>query len=316
VDYKPTSRIKRFTKSVDLVYKKALEVDADLYHLHDPELLRIALKLKRKGKKVIYDAHEDLPRQVLSKRYINPFVRKLISNIIERYENSIVKKLDGVVAATPFIRDRFLKLNKNTVDINNFPILKELLIEYPYEEKRNKEICYVGGITTVRGINELVKALGGTECNLLLAGEFLEHNLKETVVKSENWDKIEELGFLDRDGVKKVYERAKLGIVTLHPISNYIVSLPVKMFEYMAGGIPVVASNFPLWEEIITKNDAGICVDPLNTDAISNAINYLIDNPDKAKKMGENGKRMVIEKYNWNQEKLKLIKLYNDLFSK
>ena len=84
----------------------------------------------------------------------------------------------------------------------------------------------------------------------------------------------------------------------------------------MAGGIPVVASNFPLWEEIITKNDAGICVDPLNTDAISNAINYLIDNPDKAKKMGENGKRMVIEKYNWNQEKLKLIKLYNDLFSK
>ena len=284
--------------------------------LHDPELLRIAVKLKKKGKKVIYDAHEDLPRQILSKEYLKPIVRKLISSRIEKYENKVAKKLDVIVTATPYIRNRFLKVNPNSIDINNFPIIKELLFDFEYDHKKGNKICYVGGITTVRGINELLEALEGSECSLLLAGDFLENGLRDSIINKNAWNKVEELGFLTREEVVNVYKKSKLGIVTLHPISNYYVSLPVKMFEYMAGGIPVVASNFPLWEEIITKNDAGICVDPLNTDAISNAINYLIDNPDKAKKMGENGKRMVIEKYNWNQEKLKLIKLYNDLFSK
>ena len=111
--YKPSSRLSRFTKSVNLAYKKALELDADIYHLHDPELLRIAAKLKNKGKKVIYDAHEDLPRQILSKKYLKPIVRKLISSRIEKYENKVVKKLDAIVTATPYIRDRFLKVNKN-----------------------------------------------------------------------------------------------------------------------------------------------------------------------------------------------------------
>ena len=311
--YKPSSRLSRFTKSVNLAYKKALELDADIYHLHDPELLRIAVKLKNKGKKVIYDAHEDLPRQILSKKYLKPIVRKLISSRIEKYENKVAKKLDVIVTATPFIRDRFLKVNPRTTDINNFPIIKELLFDFEYDQKKGNKICYVGGITTVRGINELLEALEGAECSLLLAGAFLEDGLRDSIINKNAWNKVEELGFLRREEVVNVYKKSKLGIVTLHPISNYYVSLPVKMFEYMAAGLPLIASNFPLWKDIILENNAGLCVDPMSPIEIGEAINYILNNPKEAKKMGENGRKMVIEKYNWDIEKKKLIDLYQEL---
>ena len=311
--YKPTSRLSRFTKSVNLAYKKALELDADIYHLHDPELLRIAVKLKKKGKKVIYDAHEDLPRQILSKEYLKPIVRKLISSRIEKYENKVAKKLDVIVTATPYIRNRFLKVNPNSIDINNFPIIKELLFDFEYDHKKGNKICYVGGITTVRGINELLEALEGSECSLLLAGDFLENGLRDSIINKNAWNKVEELGFLTREEVVNVYKKSKLGIVTLHPISNYYVSLPVKMFEYMAAGLPLIASNFPLWKDIILENNAGLCVDPMSPIEIGEAINYILNNPKEAKKMGENGRKMVIEKYNWDIEKKKLIGLYQEL---
>jgi len=101
----------------------------------------------------------------------------------------------------------------------------------------------------------------------------------------------------------------------LHPISSYTYAFATKIFEYMASGIPVIASNFPLWEEIIAGNKCGICIDPYNIMEIANAINWLIDNPEQAQLMGENGKRAVVEKYNWECESKKLVKSYYDIFS-
>ncbi len=103
------------------------------------------------------------------------------------------------------------------------------------------------------------------------------------------------------------------GLVVLHPIINYIDSLPVKMFEYMGAGIPVIASNFPLWKEIVEDNDCGICVDPLDPVQIADAISYIQENPEKAEQMGLRGSRMVREKYNWEIEKKKLVSIYSNL---
>lgn len=313
INYDYSSRIQRFTKVVNLVLAKAIIVDADIYHIHDPELLRIVPKLKRLNKKIIYDVHEDLPRQILSKPWINITIRKVIANFVEWYENKISKKCDGIIAATPFIRDRFLKLNNNTIDINNFPIIEELLLDMEYSKKADNNICYVGGITKIRGIKEIVKSIESLDVKLLLAGDFLENTLKEETALLDGWSKVEELGFVDRKQVKEIYEKSKLGLVTLHPVINYIDSLPVKMFEYMAAGIPVVASNFPLWKGLVEKNQCGICADPLDPKEIGEAIKYLLENPMKAKIMGENGQKIVQEKYNWSNEEKKMLNFYSKI---
>lgn len=306
------SRKERFTKAVNKVLKAALELDADVYHLHDPELLRIASKLKKKGKKVIYDAHEDLPRQILAKHYIPKHLRKGIASVVESYENKVVKKVDGIITATPTINERFIKLNKDSCNINNFPILDEL-INIPIEKKEGLSICYVGGITKIRGIKEIIKSIENIDCSVLLAGSFLETGLKEEVAEYPGWNKVNELGYLSRKGVIDVYKKSKLGLVTLHPTINYLDSLPVKMFEYMAAGIPIIASNFPLWKSIIEENNCGICVNPENPEEISSAIEVILQNEDKALEMGENGRKLIIEKYNWSIEEDKLISFYKNL---
>ncbi len=308
-----SSRFQRMFRLVKEVYKRAVEIDADVYHLHDPELLRIALKLKKRGKKVIYDAHEDLPRDILSKSYIPKLLRKIISKRVEKFENSIASKIDGVITATPFIRDRFLKINKNTIDVNNYPIVKIDLVYTAYTEKTEDIICYIGTINTQRGVEELVKALALTNCKLILAGDFRQVGFKENLQKLDGWKKVDYKGFLNREEVVNVYNQARLGIVTLHPILNFLDALPVKMFEYMAAGIPVIASNFTYWKTIVESGKCGICVDPKNPIEIANAITYLLENPEVAQQMGENGRQLVNEIYNWGIENKKLVSYYNAL---
>ena len=148
---------------------------------------------------------------------------------------------------------------------------------------------------------------------LNLAGIFFEKDTEARVKDHKAWSKVNELGFLNREEVRAILAKSKVGLVTLHPIINYIDSLPVKMFEYMAAGIPKIASNFPLWQEIIEGNQCGICVDPLDPQAIGEAIQYLIDNPSIAKQMGRNGRKAAEDKYNWAIEEQKLLKLYEGL---
>ena len=127
------------------------------------------------------------------------------------------------------------------------------------------------------------------------------------------WEKTDHLGWLDRSGVEQVLQESVAGLVTLHPVINYVDALPVKMFEYMAAGVPVIASDFALWRQIIEGNQCGLCVDPLDPQAIAAAIDYLIANPTEAKQMGLNGQRSVRERFNWSIEEQKLLKLYQSL---
>jgi glycosyltransferase involved in cell wall biosynthesis len=306
-------RLSRMSKVVNKVFKKAVELDVDIYHLHDPELLPIGLKLKKIGKKVIFDSHEDVPKQILGKPYLNVPLRKLMSKVFGMYEKYACKKIDAIISATPYIRDKFLEINTNSVDINNFPLLSEQVNTIDWTEKRD-EVVYVGGIERIRGIEQIVKAFGLIDdVRLNLAGVFSDQALKDSVKKLEGWSAVNELGFLNRHEVNLVLAKSKAGLVTLHPVINYIDALPVKMFEYMAAGIPVIASNFPLWREIIEGNKCGLCVDPMNSKEIRDAVKYLKDNPYKAEEMGKNGRKAVEDKYNWLEEERKLLDIYRSL---
>lgn len=305
-------RLDRIINAPKRVFTAAAHLNADLYHLHDPELIPIGLKLKRLGKRVVFDFHEDVPKQLLGKPYLNKAVLMTLSKSFAMFESYACKRFDGIIAATPFIRDKFLAIHPNTVDINNFPMLGELDTDMPWANKQ-AEVCYVGGIAKIRGITEVCQAMGmiQTSARLNLCGGFSEASLEQSVKAMPGWQQVNELGFVNRSGVREVLSHSVAGLVTFHPLPNHVDAQPNKMFEYMSAGIPVIASDFPLWREIIQGNDCGLLVDPLNPGAIAQAIDYLVSNPVEAQRMGANGHKAVNEYYNWAIEEEKLCNFYS-----
>jgi len=316
IDYLGLNRLNRMTKGSKLVYKKAKEIDADIYHFHDPELIPIGLKLKGLGKKVIYDVHEDVPREVLNKTWIPKLLRRFVSIIFETYENYATKRFDGIVTATPFINNRFKSIGCNSVNINNYPILSELHTPKIKWENKEKIVCYVGLIGKLRGLFEMIEAINKTsDINLFLAGRIDNNDEKISAMEKEGWRQVKDLGYLDRKQVSNLLSRSLAGLVLFHEVPNHTNAQPNKMFEYMSAGLPVIASNFPLWKEIIEGNNCGICVDPTNIEKIANAIQWIADNPKEAQKMGENGRNAIEVKYNWETESKKLIKFYKEILA-
>ncbi|MEF0146456.1 MULTISPECIES: glycosyltransferase family 4 protein [Pseudomonas] len=308
-------RINRIFKTTKALHRKAVDLAADLYHLHDPELIPIGLKLKALGKTVVFDAHEDVPKQILGKPYLNRYVRSFISKLFAFYEAWACRRLDAVLAATPYIREKFRSLGARAVDVNNYPIIDELVVGGVDWPAKQSQVVYIGGLEEIRGIRQIVQGIGSasTDTKLVIGGVFNEKSFESSVKAEPGWNKVDFLGWLDRQGVKELLDNSVAGLVTLHPTPNYLDALPVKMFEYMAVGLPVIASDFPLWRDIIDSSKCGICVNPLDSQQIANCIDYLVSNPHEAEEMGRNGQRAVLEKYNWNVEAKKLNQFYADL---
>lgn len=310
---KSSNRLMRMTSTVLRVYRKAKKLNGELYHFHDPELIPVGLRLKKIGKKIIYDVHEDYGEEILNKSWIPKLLRKLIAKAFERYEKHTVKSFDGIVTATPHIRRKFDNLNLNTIDINNYPILNTVA-RTSSKTPKVKIVNYTGAIGSIRGIFEMIRAIEFTDATLVLAGTFTtpeDYNLAKSM---KGWAQVDYRGQVDRSEVAAIFKQSAAGLVLYHPGPNHNDSQPNKLFEYMAAGLPVIASNFSLWMEIIERNKCGICVDPLNPKEIAAAISWVIENPADAASMGRNGHKAVLEKYNWETESKKLIGFYKELF--
>lgn len=303
----------RFFKANKSVYRKGLELNAEVYHFHDPELLWYGNKLKAKGKIVIFDAHEDLPRQIEGREYIPKFARGVVSYILEKYEDYSCQKYDAIITATPFINERFLKINECSVNVNNYPFLNEFKAEPSTNPRSGNNVCYIGGISKIRGLTQVVEAIGKTVAVLQLAGGFGPSSYQDELINTTGWEKVKYHGKVSRAKVKEILNGSVAGLVTFLPYPNHINAQPNKLFEYMSSGIPVIASHYPLWKGIIEKYDSGICVDPENSYEIAKAITYFVNNPLEAKAKGANGRKAIEEVFNWEQEEKRLVDLYETL---
>lgn len=312
--YKPKNRIERFLYTKRSLLDKAITLDADIYHLHDPDLLPMGNKLKKLGKKIIFDSHEDVPLQIIDKEWIPKIIRFLTSKIYEIYEKHSVKKYDAIISVTPNIVDRFRSFHSNTFMVTNYPVVdeNEIIIRTP-----EKAICFAGGITSQYRHHNILKAIENIDdIKYLLAGSTTKEYL--SMLKGlPAWEKVDYVGRIPHSEVKKIYSRSNAGIAinSTIQVKGQGTLGNVKLFEFMEAKLPVICTDYRLWKEIVEGNKCGICVEPDNIEEIRNAIEYIINNPKEAQHMGENGRRAVLREYNWKTQEKELLEIYEGLKS-
>lgn len=306
-------RLARMLGTTWRVFRTGRRLRADIYHFHDPELLPWVWFLRLCGACVVYDVHEDLPRDIMTKAWIPSRLRRLAAGFFEVVENVAARRMSAVVAATPHIRDRFARIGARSIAVCNFPRLEELVPAAPDVLPR-RQVCYVGGLAPVRGLRELVLAIDAVAgVELALCGDFSDPAFEAELRALPGWSKVRYHGYVGRAEIGRVLAESSAGLVVLKPVASYMDALPVKMFEYMASGIPVIASDFPLWRGIVEANQCGVCVTPEAPEAIARAISGLLDNRGMATQYGANGRRAVEQHFNWAVEASRLVALYREL---
>jgi glycosyltransferase involved in cell wall biosynthesis len=301
-----------------LLYKRALSINADIYHFNDPTSLYYGSKLKRKGKKVIFDSFEDHPTLTLEHKELPLFARNLLSRIYSIYEFQQCKKFDGLILCYHWTQERLNNACKNNQLIFNFPIVKLNLPELNDRPGFNSAVCYAGLFSEMWNIENIINALTKLKnVQFNLAGHGSD-SIMQKFKRNEGWRRVNYLGQIRREAVYDlVYSKSLIGMALLDYIplcKGNIGNLSNnKLFEYMLAGLPVICTDFILWKEVVEKNNCGICLNPRNINEIVNAVKYLSENPIIAKQMGQNGRKIVMEKYNWECEEKKLIEVYQSL---
>lgn len=305
--------VKRLLNSTSAVIGAGLKQKGDVYHFHDPELIPGALILRLLGKRVIYDVHEDLPRDILTRTWIPEAARPIIAGVAEFVEWIAGRTMSGVVAATPTIAKRFPR--RKTALVQNYALFTEFKAAdaIPYAQRHG--VAFAGTICHDRSAAEMVDAIGlmpaDSPARLLLAGTIETTVLKERMHSSPGWPRVDFRGRIDRAGVQTLLSESKVGLALYYPTQNYLDTQPVKMFEYMAAGIPVITADFPYHRGIVERHGCGLCVDPQDPAAIAKAIQWVFDHPEEAEAMGQRGREAVKAHYNWANEERELLQLYD-----
>jgi glycosyltransferase involved in cell wall biosynthesis len=297
------------------MYKLALEVNADVYHAHEPDSFQIAVKLKKKlGCKIIYDSHEYHP-EGFAEHF--RFGKNIITKLIYEYEKKNAKKADYIISVNDILVNKFKSYNEQVELIPNYPV-----IDKSYIKKLNSTptFIYVGGLREDRGILKIIQAIKKVNrpYKYYFVGPF-ETNEFEAKVKELCKNNISdgEIVFTGKIPHKDVFEylsTAHVGFVLLQPENwRYINSEPIKLFEYMMTETTIIASDFPMMKNIINEGKSGVVVDPTDVNKIVNVIVKLGNELDSTIDMGKNGFNIVKKKYNWSVCEERLLNIYRKL---
>lgn len=309
----------RFKRIIPRLVSKVLSYPkGSVVHFHDPELILVGIYLKMKGYKVIYDIHEHTPMDFYTKEWLPKWLRPFLTMIVYMLEYIAGLVFDGIVTVVEPVTKRFRHARARNVEISNYPKLDALYeTVLKRDHVRKDQAIYVGGFTYRRGIDVMVKAIGKTEheknIRLKLGGKFDPPEIREDIEQLDGWEKCDYLGWLSMEEIWTNLAESKVGIVTIQDVPSHRLLESVKMFEYMAMGLPVIASDFPMFRAIIEPNECGIMVDPGSPEEIAAAIEWIFDHPKEAREMGEKGRKAVQEYYRWENEAAELIQFYKAL---
>ena len=314
---KKSSRMYRMTVFSNKAYQAALDVDADLYHIHDPELLPFARKLKKKGKKVVFDSHENYSDMILRKVNI-PFNR-LFGRIIYSYMEKTYKEIDGVTYPSDdeYYR-RLEKICKRSCLSRNYPWKRELYDKYDEAlEKEKNTACFIGTLSAGHGIVEIIKACYNAGFKLYLAGTFYSSEFKKKVFSMPEYSCVEYMGVINRDQVLQTLQKTEIGLCILHNVGQFYTmqTLSTKIYECLAMGMPVILNNSPYNQRITNEMGFGVCVDPMDIEGIKDTLIKLSKDQEYKKHLSDNGRKASRDCFCWDIEQIKLLSMYESILN-
>lgn len=320
---KSSSRFNRFFLLQIKILLKSFKVNAKVYHFHDPDLIFFGLFQKLLGKKVIYDMHELVYFQINDKEWLgNGFIKKMVTSIYLMFEKLGVRCFDKIVIAEDgywsYVKEKHNKHIGKFVAIRNFSIyelIKQSAPDTNYNKGNKRIIVYAGGLSKIRGIKEIVEAIQAIDnIEFLALGSWESDGYKQECEQADKNKKMNYLGLVKMDKVYSYLKIADIGVANLYHKPNYLTSLPIKAFEYMASGLPIIMSDFPYWIE--TFSDCALFVNPLDPADIKSKIELILSDNNLRLKLAEAGKKLVLEKYTWEEESKRLVKEYESLVIK
>lgn len=312
---KPKNRIERVLSCSKKIRKKAVFLDATIYHFHDPELLFVGKSLIRRGKKVVFDIHENVGEQIMIKEWLPHPLRNLISWFYNKIESNICRKLSALIVPQPIMVAKFAAYNPNTFLVENFPFFSGNTFNSEVANDLSKTICFhPGSLMEDRGLINMINSFEHLESDyeLHLAGA-IQDEVLERCKKLKGWEKTVFHGRIHFNEVLNLYKKTAIGLILYNNVGQYYLSYAVKLFEYMSYGIPVIMPNFGEWIGFNNENDCGINIDPTDSEGVAKAIEFLSNNPEKAEIMGKNGFEAIANKYNWDNAFGRLTKCYQTI---
>lgn len=304
-------RIQRMLRGPLSAWRTIARLRPKVLHLHDPELIPLGLawKVLRRGR-VVYDAHEDLPRQVAGKPYLPSWSRRPVAAFARVLESVADRHFDAIVAATPAIARNFA--NPSVVLVQNFPWLREYPTPVPVPGTGSRSACYVGALSRERGSAEMTEALRRTTQRVRL--EFAGATTPTARADLDAMGaQVTDHGLVPAQYIPDIVRGAAVGLVLFSALPNHLEAQPTKLFEYMAAGRPFVASDFPHWRSLLEEHDAGVFVDEDDPDAIAGVLDRLIGDEAELIRLGRNGRAALETHFTFESEAVGLVSLTRDL---
>jgi glycosyltransferase involved in cell wall biosynthesis len=309
------NRYVRVTWNCWLALRAVLNSGATICHLHDPELIPVGLVLKMLGKTVVYDVHEELVL-VNDRAYVPAWAKRPLAWVIGGVESLAERFFDRIVAATSLIAEHF-SADRVTL-VRNTPRLEELADcgRSRFAERPRQAFC-AGGMAHYNGVDLMVAAVAALPdrppSRLVLGGEFLNERDRDDMLSRPGADRVGFLGWLDRPALAREMGQSRVGIALYRRTANVLRADPIKLYEMMGAGLPVVVSDVPRWRDLVLQNDCGIMVDPEDAQACAAALSRILDNPEEAEAMGRRARATILAGYEWSVDESRLLDLYQDL---